>query len=146
MEKMDKRLTVPKWVLINGQKITQIPINLSASAEAQKFGILMKKGFIGRPQHMTVPKLTTAKYVTRIQKWQQVAHLKHSVRFVIKSFHFHEIIFIFNKFERNFFIFTKYIHLKVSKFSLLTTYKKSFNLLLNLKKVFQFLVHCGFLA
>ena len=49
MEKMDKRLTVPKWVLINGQKITQIPINLSASAEAQKFGILMKKGFIGRP-------------------------------------------------------------------------------------------------
>ena len=37
MEKMDKGLTVPKWVLINGPKIPQ------------KFGIFMKKGFIGRP-------------------------------------------------------------------------------------------------
>ena len=38
---MDKGLTVPKWVLII-PKITQL------SAQAQKFGISMKKGLIGR--------------------------------------------------------------------------------------------------
>ena len=38
MEKMDKRLTVPKWVLINWPKIPQI-----LSVQAQKFGILKKR-------------------------------------------------------------------------------------------------------
>ena len=47
MENMDKGLTVPKWVLIDWPKVPQMPQNLSA--QAQKFGILMKKGFIGRP-------------------------------------------------------------------------------------------------
>ena len=42
MENMDKGLTVPKWVLINPPKIPQMPQNLSA--QAQKFGILIKKG------------------------------------------------------------------------------------------------------
>ena len=51
MENMDKELTVPKWVLINRPKIPQMPnIYLhKLSAQAQKFWILMKKGFIGRP-------------------------------------------------------------------------------------------------
>ena len=43
MENMDKGLTVPNWVLINWTKTHQIPQNLSA--QAQKFGISMKKGF-----------------------------------------------------------------------------------------------------
>ena len=43
---MDKEVTVPKWVLIVRPKKTQMP---NLSAQAQKFGILMKKGFIGRP-------------------------------------------------------------------------------------------------
>ena len=48
MENMDKgRLTVPKRVLIVQPKIPQMPQNLSA--QAQKFWISMKKGFIGRP-------------------------------------------------------------------------------------------------
>ena len=48
---MDKGLTVPKWMLINWPKIPQMPkINLpKLSAQAQKFGISMKKGFIVRP-------------------------------------------------------------------------------------------------
>ena len=52
MEKMDKELTVPKWMLINWPKIPQMPQNVSAqklSAQAQRFGISMKKGIIGRP-------------------------------------------------------------------------------------------------
>ena len=51
MENMDKGLTVPKWVLINRPKIPQMPkIYLpKLPAQAQKFGISMKKGFIGRP-------------------------------------------------------------------------------------------------
>ena len=51
MENMDKGLTVPKWVLIVWPKIPQMPQNLPAylSAQAQKFWISMKKGFIGRP-------------------------------------------------------------------------------------------------
>ena len=44
MKNMDKGLNV--WVLINRPKIPQIPQNVSA--QAQKFGISMKKGFIGR--------------------------------------------------------------------------------------------------
>ena len=38
MENMDKGITVPKWVLINRPKKTQIPQTLSAkvSAQAQK--------------------------------------------------------------------------------------------------------------
>ena len=44
MENMDKGLTVPKWVLIVPPKISQI-----LYAQAQKFGILMKKVFIWRP-------------------------------------------------------------------------------------------------
>ena len=47
---MDKELTVPKWMLINRPKIPQMPQNLpKLSAQAQKFGILMKKGFIWCP-------------------------------------------------------------------------------------------------
>ena len=42
MENMDKGLNVPKWVLIVQPKISQM------SAQAQKFWISMKKGFIGR--------------------------------------------------------------------------------------------------
>ena len=51
MKNMDKGLTLPTWVLINWPKIPQMPkIYLpKLSAQAQKFGILMKKGFIGRP-------------------------------------------------------------------------------------------------
>ena len=51
MENMDKRITVQKWVLINQPKVPQRPLNLTAKlyAQAQKFGISMKKGFIGRP-------------------------------------------------------------------------------------------------
>ena len=45
---MDRGLTVPKWVLIVWPKIPQMLQNLSA--QAQKFGISMKKGFLaGRP-------------------------------------------------------------------------------------------------
>ena len=48
MENMDKGLTILKWVLIVRPKIPQMPQNLSA--QAQKFWISMKKGFIvGRP-------------------------------------------------------------------------------------------------
>ena len=43
MENMDKGLTVPKWELINWPKMPR-----NVSAQAQKFGISMKKGFIGR--------------------------------------------------------------------------------------------------
>ena len=46
MENMDKELTVPKWVLINWPKIPQI-YQPKLSAQAQKFVISMKKGFIG---------------------------------------------------------------------------------------------------
>ena len=50
MENMNKGLTVPKWMLINWPKYLKGPeIYLpNLSAQAQKFGILMKKGFIGR--------------------------------------------------------------------------------------------------
>ena len=50
MENMDKGLTVPKWVLIVQMKNPKCPrIYLpNLSAQAQKFWILMKKGFIGR--------------------------------------------------------------------------------------------------
>ena len=47
MENMDKGLTVPKWVQIVRPNTPQMPQNVSALA--QKFGISMKKGFIGRP-------------------------------------------------------------------------------------------------
>ena len=47
MENMDKGITVPKWVLINRPKESQMAQNLSA--QAQKFGILIKEGFIGHP-------------------------------------------------------------------------------------------------
>ena len=49
MENMDKGFTVPKWVLINQPKIPTMLQNLSAQIvyQAQKFGIFMKKGFIG---------------------------------------------------------------------------------------------------
>ena len=48
---MDKRLTVPKWVLTISQKYTKcLEIYLpKLSAQAQKCGILMKKGFICHP-------------------------------------------------------------------------------------------------
>ena len=45
MENMDKGLKVPKWVLINHPK-NYLP---KLSAQALKFGIFMKKGFIGCP-------------------------------------------------------------------------------------------------
>ena len=47
MENKDKELTVPKWVLINQPKIPKV-YTPQLSVLAQKFGILMKKGFIGR--------------------------------------------------------------------------------------------------
>ena len=48
MKNMDKALTVPKWVLINHSKIPQVPkcpkmYLHKLSAQAQKFGISMKK-------------------------------------------------------------------------------------------------------
>ena len=45
---MDKGLTVPKWGLIVQPKIPQNLFGRSAKS-AKKFGILLKKGFIGRP-------------------------------------------------------------------------------------------------
>ena len=48
MKNMDKGLTVSKWVLINCLKCPKIHLP-KLSAQAQKFWILMKKGFIGRP-------------------------------------------------------------------------------------------------
>ena len=48
MENIDKGLTVPKWMLIHRPKILQMHLS-KLSTQAQKFGILMKKGFIGRP-------------------------------------------------------------------------------------------------
>ena len=53
MENTDKGLTVPKWVLIVWLKLPQfnriyVP-KANLSAQAQKFWISMKKGFIGRP-------------------------------------------------------------------------------------------------
>ena len=44
MKNMDKGLAVLKWGLINGPKIPQMA---KLSAQAQNFGISMKKGFIG---------------------------------------------------------------------------------------------------
>ena len=52
MENVDKRFTVPKWILIDQPKITQMPKKKylsKLSAQAQKFGILFKKGFKGHP-------------------------------------------------------------------------------------------------
>jgi hypothetical protein len=48
---MDKGLTLPKWELIVRLKIPQMAQNLSAQfiCPSPKIGILMKKGFIGRP-------------------------------------------------------------------------------------------------
>ena len=42
---MDKRLTVPKWVLINRPKVPQMPQNFwsNLSAKAQKFEIFERK-------------------------------------------------------------------------------------------------------
>ena len=48
MENMDKGLNVPQWVLINRLKIPQMYLP-KFSAQAQKFGISIQKGFIGRP-------------------------------------------------------------------------------------------------
>ena len=52
MENMDKGLNVPKWVLINWPKIPHMSQNVSA--QANKFWISMKKGFIGRPLSVDV--------------------------------------------------------------------------------------------
>ena len=51
MDNSDKGPTVPKWVLKNQTKVPKMPkIYLhKLSIHAQKFGISMKKGFIGRP-------------------------------------------------------------------------------------------------
>ena len=51
MENMDKGLTVPKWVLINWQKITQMRKNLSAQIfyPSPKFWVFDEKRLIGRP-------------------------------------------------------------------------------------------------
>ena len=48
---MEKRLTVPKWVLIVRPKIPQIPQNLFSQFGqfTQQFEMSLKKGFIGRP-------------------------------------------------------------------------------------------------
>ena len=71
---MDKGLTVPKWVLIFWPKIPQIPQNLfSRSVQlAQKFGILLKKGFFGRPQSVSKDKhrrLNAPVDFVSCQKW-----------------------------------------------------------------------------
>ena len=49
MEKMDKELTVPKWVLMVQPKITQMPQKCQPkmSAQAQKFEIFEKKLSLG---------------------------------------------------------------------------------------------------
>ena len=51
MENMDKGLGVPKWMLIDWLKYPKCPKMYlpNFSALAQKFGISMKKGFIGHP-------------------------------------------------------------------------------------------------
>ena len=49
MENMDKKLTVPKWVLTNWLKIPQMPQDLSAQIVYLKVWDFDKKGFIGRP-------------------------------------------------------------------------------------------------
>jgi hypothetical protein len=56
MEIMDKGLTVPKWVLIVWPKIPQMPqIYLpNLSAQAQNFGISMKKSFRGLVQRLQI--------------------------------------------------------------------------------------------
>ena len=49
---MDKGLTVPKWVLIFGPNFNPKCPRMclpNLFAQAQKFRISMKKGFIGRP-------------------------------------------------------------------------------------------------
>ena len=48
MENMNKEPTVPKWVLINRPKLSQMPQIFSAqfvSAQAQKFGIFEESSF-----------------------------------------------------------------------------------------------------
>ena len=51
MENMNKGFTVPKWVLIVGPKIPQMPQNLSAQFVCPRPKVLdfNEKGFIGRP-------------------------------------------------------------------------------------------------
>ena len=54
MENMDKGRVAPNWVLIVQPKIPQTPQNPriylpNLSAQAQKFWVSMKKGFIKRP-------------------------------------------------------------------------------------------------
>ena len=55
MENMDKGLTVPKRVLINRPKISQMPQNLSAQivcSSPKVWDFDEKKGFIGRPWYL----------------------------------------------------------------------------------------------
>jgi hypothetical protein len=51
MENMDKRLRVPKWVLINWPKIPPRAQNLSSQivCPSPKVWDFNEKGFIGRP-------------------------------------------------------------------------------------------------
>ena len=81
MENMDNGLTVSKLVLINRPKITQMPkICLpNLFAQAQKFGILMEKGFIGyNPMYRNkyVPLFCLWKYekTPKIQDAQKKIH------------------------------------------------------------------------
>ena len=131
--RMDKGLTVPKWVLINWQKITQMRKNLSAQIfyPSPKVWVFWWKkahwASVIRDSAQTYdgkicnenPKMATC--CTLETQWA-ICHQIFS--------------FSWNKFERNFFIFTKYIHLKVSKFSLLTTYKKKLQFFLESQKSF----------
>jgi hypothetical protein len=51
MEKMDKGITVPKWVLIVQPKVPQMNQNLSAQfvCPSPKVWDFDRKGFFGRP-------------------------------------------------------------------------------------------------
>ena len=85
MENMNRGLRVLKWVRINRLKTPQIPKNLSS--QAQKFGILMKKGFIGHPQSVVrkmspvVPMKTTV-HLARIQDRQLQIRVVSVVKFL----------------------------------------------------------------
>jgi hypothetical protein len=70
MENMVKGLTVLKWLLMNRCPAIYLP---KLSAQAQKFGILMKKGFIERLKSVVVNigfKTTKVKSYTTYKWWK----------------------------------------------------------------------------
>ena len=137
--RMDKGLTVPKWVLINWQKTTQMRKTLSAQIfyPSPKVWVFWWKkahwASVIRDSAQTYdgkicnenPKMATC--CTLETQWA-ICH--KNFPFSWNYFYFQEIwMFVF-------FIFMKYIHLKVSKFSLLTTYKKKLQFILESQKSF----------